>query len=345
MKGFPPGFDAHVHTFAPTADDVWAVERVMQPRLALVGWSRRRAIARDLRADPGLAASFTIGIGEAGVAWSSATGGSQVPWSRVGAVERRREDVLIRLTRPAGVARLPRRVASADEVERFAAAATAWMSAASGAVDLPLPTDAGTHHVRFLTERADLEAFLGMMAVEHPEGFGRVMPSWITLGLGAVALALAPRALAAGDVSAALAEIVFGLFIGGLGLLPAVRPAINRGIVRRHWRRVQADRPEAAIALGPEGILQTDAYGRHSTPWSAVRRVVCTPEHLFLFLAGGGALIVPARALPGLEALDALRRDVRAWQAAAEPGAPPRPEVPLAAPRAPGDPFEPPASA
>lgn len=82
------------------------------------------------------------------------------------------------------------------------------------------------------------------------------------------------------------------------------------------------------MEINPEGLVIRSHEGDSRMPWSSIRKVVGTPEHLFFFFTGMHGFAIPRRAFASALAADAfLGREVEYWEAARS-GPPPAAAVP-----------------
>lgn len=88
------------------------------------------------------------------------------------------------------------------------------------------------------------------------------------------------------------------LHLGMLAVISAVMAALAQGPVTLGPR---------TIALAGSGIRETTEGSTHETSWSAVRKIVQTRTHLFVYFVQSGAYIVPWRVFVSPEDRDAFR--------------------------------------
>ena len=67
----------------------------------------------------------------------------------------------------------------------------------------------------------------------------------------------------------------------------------NRGLLCRH-----------RVTISPENIVRTGDYGKNSTNWSAVERIVVTKEQALVYLNSMSAVVIPRRAFATTSAFD-----------------------------------------
>ena len=61
---------------------------------------------------------------------------------------------------------------------------------------------------------------------------------------------------------------------------------------------------EQVITLDENFLVCQSEYARSEVKWEAVQRVVCTRNHLFLYLSAQGAMLIPKRAFDSKEQRD-----------------------------------------
>jgi YcxB-like protein len=110
--------------------------------------------------------------------------------------------------------------------------------------------------------------------------------------------------------------LTFALFAAVFA--PVVFRWLLRKQAQRTFRSIPAQTRQSTIELSRVGIRQSGEYGEGTFHWTALYRVVGTPEQIALYLHRHMAIIIPRRAFPTPEAADAFLGAARTWHAAAK---------------------------
>ena len=82
-------------------------------------------------------------------------------------------------------------------------------------------------------------------------------------------------------------------------MVPLIRYVVLRGdpatLFGRH-----------ALTLTEDGLAERGPKSEHRFAWSAVQKVVVSPDHIFVFLSTLQGIIIPRRALPEPQAAESL---------------------------------------
>ncbi|MGN6455515.1 MAG: YcxB family protein [Achromobacter mucicolens] len=118
----------------------------------------------------------------------------------------------------------------------------------------------------------------------------------------------------------ALLPVYFQGLAVGLGILALLALAyeyVLPGLVKMNTRRMLAKQPDTLylgrheLDFGPDGVTDTTATASGHMAWSDVRRVVETPEHLYVILGTLQGVIIPKRGQDAAT-LQAVRTQMRA---------------------------------
>ena len=138
---------------------------------------------------------------------------------------------------------------------------------------------------------ADMEAYWDAELMSGSRRQFTVMRLAYAWGGGYVAYMLGRRGLhdpiILGTVVVGVAVVMF-LSTGGL-----VRALYRRAIRRRYLRSPDTDLGPAVLSLEPDHFEVSGRSTRSQTAWSAVRRLVETRDHAFIYLGPWKAVIVP----------------------------------------------------
>ncbi len=85
-----------------------------------------------------------------------------------------------------------------------------------------------------------------------------------------------------------------------------LREGKNRGALGRHQ-----------VAITPEGVTESGAFGQSSSTWQAVERVEKTEKYAFIYTSAVGGVIVPRRAFSNSADFDQFVQSARAYHAKA----------------------------
>jgi hypothetical protein len=67
------------------------------------------------------------------------------------------------------------------------------------------------------------------------------------------------------------------------------------------------------LTLAEDGLAERGPKSEHRFAWSAVQKVVVSPDHIFVFLSTLQGIIIPRRALPDPQAAESLVALVERW--------------------------------
>jgi hypothetical protein len=95
-----------------------------------------------------------------------------------------------------------------------------------------------------------------------------------------------------GPVVTAIAFVILELVLALL--LAAVYTAVI--VIAMVSRMNKPLRCERTVTIGNEGFVTESEYGRSETRWSLVQKLGRTRRHIFLYLSGDSAVMVPRRA-------------------------------------------------
>jgi hypothetical protein len=89
---------------------------------------------------------------------------------------------------------------------------------------------------------------------------------------------------------------VFAVFAAVLLSAPITAPMINRWAYARAFRRQRLGLSDVHVTLDGEGLGTQSDRGKATYFWKTVERIDVTPNHAFLWVSPGVAIILPAAA-------------------------------------------------
>lgn len=102
-------------------------------------------------------------------------------------------------------------------------------------------------------------------------------------------------------------------------LAAVIAPLVGRWLLRmktaHDFRKMPAPLREATFEISPTGFRQSGSFGEGTFKWSALRKVVGTPDHILFYLTGRLASVIPRRDFASAAEADAFLEAARKWHA------------------------------